>query len=281
MAGEALRIREVRGIDRIVGECLELWFDAQAWQTHLLREGARLLGLRVGLAAEMLDFQPGQKPRILSAIEYGWDSDRQRDVFLNSSAPHGPEPFSVSPVDMRFRSLLGARRAATRVRQDLISDRDWFNHMIYNDVHRPAGMDEIAYSAIRLASSSRYSVLAFGGDESRPGGRQRRALALLHREIMRRTGKRLAGWSDIGRHSLSPRQQEVFDLLLTGMDEKSIVARLHRSRSTVTQHISAIYAQFNVTSRTELLAMMLCRSRGNRRAASVQCTLPHRDIDPA
>ncbi|MEX2389761.1 MAG: LuxR C-terminal-related transcriptional regulator [Phycisphaeraceae bacterium] len=258
MTSHALRIREVRRIDRIVGECLELWFDATAWQTHLLREAARLLDLRVGLLAEIDDFDPGQTPRLVTAIEHGWDDAKQRAAFFNSAAPGGNEPFGISPVDLRFRDLLKPRRAVTRTRSDLIANADWLEHFIYLDIHRPAGMDDFAYSAIRQ-SRSRVNVLALGGDESQPGPRQRKALALLHREIASRMGRKLATMHDPGRHRLTPRQREVFDLLITDASECDIMTSLKRSRSTITQHVAAIYDHFHVNSRSQLLANLLHR----------------------
>jgi DNA-binding CsgD family transcriptional regulator len=256
MGSESLRVRDIRGVDRVVGECVELWSDPVAWQTHLLREGAKLVGLRVGLYADLRDFDLGQRPQIVSAIDHGWESPAQAAAFFDSRRPGGTEPFGVSPVDLGFRAALGPRRAVTRVRSDLIGDDAWHRDLIYNEVHRPAAMDEIAYSAVRRGGS-RFSVLAFGGADRAPAGRQRRVLALLHHEIARRVGSRLTTWTDAGPHRLSDRQREVYALLIEGLDEKTICRRLGRARSTVTEHIAAIYAAFGVQTRSELMAYII------------------------
>jgi DNA-binding CsgD family transcriptional regulator len=257
LSTDRLQIRHVRAVDRIVHECLDLWSDAEAWQTHLLREGAALVGLRVGLFADLKYFGPDEETQIVSAIEHGWESERQRLRFFASASPDGPKPFAVSPVDLQFRQVLASRNATTRVRSDLMENDRWFNHWVYHDVHRPADMHEVAYSAIRGEDRDRVTVLAFGGSDAVPGGRQRRMLALLHHQIARHARRRLATFSDPGPHHLTPRQREVYDLLLTGASERAIALRLKRSRSTITEHIAAIYALFGVTSRIELMARLL------------------------
>ena len=259
LPSERLRISDVRAVDRLVGECLELWSDPVAWQTHLLAEAARLLGLRVGLCAELSDFDVGQTPKIVAALEHGWDGDKQRRAFMNSATPGGPDPFSASPIDVRFRELLGPRRALTRARGDLMSDAAWREQPVFHETHRPAGMDEVLYSAVRSQRGDGVSLLAFGGDESTPGPRQRKLLALLHHEIARRHGKRLALGCDPGPHRLSPRQRAVYDLVIQGCDDKTIARRLHRTRSTISEHLAAIYAEFGVNGRVELLAQLLRR----------------------
>lgn len=257
LSTDRLRIRDVRAVDRIVHECLEQWSDAEAWQKHLLREGAQLIGLRVGLFADLKHFGPGQKTQFVSAVEHGWESEKQRLTFFASNSPNGPEPFGVSPVDLRFREVLLPRNAVTRVRGDLMEDDRWLNHWVYHDVHAPADMHEVAYSAMRGDDPDRVTILAFGGSESKPGGRQRRMLALLHHQIARHARQRLTSFADPGPHQLTPRQREVYDLLLTGASERAIAQHLKRSRSTVTQHIAAIYTHFGVATRIELMARQL------------------------
>lgn len=257
MPSDRLRVRDVRAIDQIVHDCLDLWSDASAWQTHLLRAGAELIGLRVGLFAELRNFGPHEKPQFISAIEHGWASEKQRLSFFCSTSPKGPEPFGISPVDLRFRDELAPRRAATRVRSDLMDDAGWLDHWVYRDIHRPADMHEVAYSAVHTDDPGRVSILAFGGSESKPGARQRRMLALLHHQIARHARSRLVTFTEPGPHHLTSRQREVYDLLVTGASERAIARTLNRSRSTVTQHIAAIYAHFGVTSRIELLAYLL------------------------
>lgn len=56
---------------------------------------------------------------------------------------------------------------------------------------------------------------------------------------------------------LTASQQKVYDLLLAGVSEADIAARLSRSVNTVHTHVSAIYCLCGVHSRAELLAREL------------------------
>jgi DNA-binding CsgD family transcriptional regulator len=53
--------------------------------------------------------------------------------------------------------------------------------------------------------------------------------------------------------ALSPAQLRVMHLLIEGLPEKAIAGRLYLSPNTVHSHISAIYRQLDVHSRSELL----------------------------
>ncbi|TWT88265.1 Bacterial regulatory protein, luxR family [Pseudobythopirellula maris] len=56
---------------------------------------------------------------------------------------------------------------------------------------------------------------------------------------------------------LSKAQRAVLDLALKGMTEKQIAVRLHRSHHTVHSHLRSIYRRYKVSSRAELLALLL------------------------
>ena len=52
---------------------------------------------------------------------------------------------------------------------------------------------------------------------------------------------------------VSPAQQKVLELLLTGLTEPQIAERIGRSRHTVHDHTKAIYAALNVSNRVQLV----------------------------
>jgi len=56
--------------------------------------------------------------------------------------------------------------------------------------------------------------------------------------------------------TLTPRQREVLQLLLDGLGEKEIAAKLMISRHTVHNHIKALHRAYGVASRGELLARL-------------------------
>ncbi len=64
---------------------------------------------------------------------------------------------------------------------------------------------------------------------------------------------------------LSPAQQDVLKLALTGASEKQIARRLHRSYHTVHSHLRAIYQAYGVSSRAELMARFIdAKTQGDR-----------------
>lgn len=58
-------------------------------------------------------------------------------------------------------------------------------------------------------------------------------------------------------HDLTPREQEVLELMVEGLNNPDIADRLIVSRSTVKFHVSSILSKLNVTSRTEAVALAL------------------------
>jgi pSer/pThr/pTyr-binding forkhead associated (FHA) protein len=69
---------------------------------------------------------------------------------------------------------------------------------------------------------------------------------------------------------LSEAQRRVFDLVLMGMAEKGVAARLGISQHTVHNHLRAIYKALSVHSRAELMASVLTERRevGGRAAST-------------
>ena len=53
---------------------------------------------------------------------------------------------------------------------------------------------------------------------------------------------------------LTTREREVFALLLQGLSNTAIAARMHRSERTVEHHVAAVFAKLGVNSRAELMA---------------------------
>ena len=61
------------------------------------------------------------------------------------------------------------------------------------------------------------------------------------------------------RAELAPQQQRVLAQLLEGESVASIAASLHLSRSTVRNHLCAVYAKAGVHSQAELIAFVAGR----------------------
>ena len=64
---------------------------------------------------------------------------------------------------------------------------------------------------------------------------------------------------------LTPRQNQVVTLVLTGMNNKEIARALGISLGTVKQHLHAVFEQTGIRSRTRLIAVY--QERLERRAS--------------
>jgi DNA-binding CsgD family transcriptional regulator len=57
-------------------------------------------------------------------------------------------------------------------------------------------------------------------------------------------------------HTLSARQREVAELLVSGPRTDEIAAQLHISHNTLHDHVKAIFAKLGVQGRAELMALV-------------------------
>ena len=76
------------------------------------------------------------------------------------------------------------------------------------------------------------------------------------KDVLRPTGRRLPPRRAGGWEVLSPRETEVANMVLSGLDHKQIAAQLFLSPATVRIHISRVLAAFGVSSRVALLAQL-------------------------
>ena len=75
-------------------------------------------------------------------------------------------------------------------------------------------------------------------------------------------------------YGLSPREQEVLDILAEGRTDRDIAARLFISERTVHVHVRRILAKLGVSSRTEAAGVAI-------RQGLVPAELPERAVAPA
>ena len=86
-------------------------------------------------------------------------------------------------------------------------------------------------------------------------------MSFFHAELARLIGRSLVSATELSPDGLSPRLRQTLACLLDGDSEKQLAARLGLSRATVHQYVTALYRHFGVTSRAQLLALMIKRIR--------------------
>ena len=257
---QRLRLREVRNVFRLIGECRELGADPNGWWLHLLQGAARLTGAQVGVGGEIRITPDG--PQMLRPIDFGWAGERERASFLRYQAEN------CLASDHLFARFVERLRRAGRVtvrRDQLIPDSEWYRSVHFNEYVRVCGIDHNLVS-LHAASQVAPASLSLINVYRSPGERafDRRSLRLVHllqRELCPRIGRQLASAREPSAADLAPRARETLQCLLDGDSAKQAASRLRISHETVNQYVKTIYRHFGVNSRGELLALWARRDR--------------------
>ena len=239
-------------------ECLALWADPDAWQTHLLRRAAKLADCRVGLCYEVADTPAEPAAQLLSATDIGWLDAGERRALLEGISL---QKLSYSPLWVRMTQAMSRDHPLTQRQNRLIGDREWFASEIYDRFVRPSHIGPGIMSAIWMPHRSNWSIWCLTNDRSDGplSDRQEQLVAELHKVIAPLIGTRLCAAHQRSIGGLSARRRDVLSLLLAGQTEKEIASRLFRSRGAVHEHVTGLYKHFAVTSRAELAAYFINR----------------------
>jgi DNA-binding CsgD family transcriptional regulator len=254
-----------RALIRLFGEAREHADDAAARHDHILTGLGRLFDAQLCASVVDADFHRAGRGQIVEIRELGWgnDSDRQRfvDVHMERGAAVHP---CVASLMTRSASLPAAE-VMTALRSDLVEDRDWYRTPFVQDCMRPCRYDDVLLSVRATGVPHQIQGLAFhrAWGAGHFSDTDRLLLELFHREGYRL----LERWTRSGDHaiseSLTPRQRDTLECLLSGASEKETARRLGLSPHTVHVHVKALYRAFEVRTRAELLARFSGR-RGAR-----------------
>jgi len=260
-----LRLGDIESVFQLVGECRELWADADAWQIHLLQGACRLTGTAVGHYNEQRLAPDLQSTEILDeSFCGGWRDAAARDCMFrmyDDARARNVNRAAFFPrcAQLAGQALLG--QDATALRQQMRTDRDWYRSDIFNEYRRPAYVDGFILSFSMNSMTGSVVMVTTNQDVSDPQPTPHAAetLSLLTRQIAPLVGTVLTTRRQHGLRGLSPRQRQTLDRLLAGDSEKEIASRLALSRTTVHEYIGALYRHFDVTTRGELMAYFLRR----------------------
>ena len=256
-----LRLRDVRCVYRLIGECRDLGDDAPTWRSHMLRELAKLLEAQVGVAVEA-EGDCWENLEAYAAISLGWPDETAKSLFWKFVQEEDPDDDPLYRGMMQ--GLRNGRTLMTRTRPQLLDNQLWYRCFHFNEYRKLGRMNECLYSygALREVGNIEVSVLEL----HRPLGerpfirRERRLLHLFHRELIPLVGRQLASSGDPTVSELSPRLRQTLELLLQGRSEKDVSHELGLSRATVHEYVTAVYRHFGVHSRSELLARWIPRN---------------------
>lgn len=258
MPSSQISVRDAREVFEIVGECRELWADPRAWRRHLLQRIAALTNCRVAFSMEVCDENGSIGERVISAEDVGWDTESERRTVLEGLTY---EPLAFSPLWTSFTRAMARRSELTALQPALIDTPRWQASEMYDRYVRPTRIGEGLMSAVRVSGTGIWDHWCICNDRADhpPGARERRLVSLLHDEITRLIGRELTTWRDRSVEGLSARRRDVLRLLLDGRSEKAIASAMHRSTTSVHEHMAYLYRHFGVNGRAELAAHFLRR----------------------
>lgn len=250
---QRIRLRDLRAVYLLVGECCEVGGEPIAWHLRAFEGLRKLLGIRVGLAnMSSQGIRAFNYQTLLGEIDWGWDDDQERQTLM--SYERGDSVYS-DPTFVNFCRLSG--KLIVRRREQLVDDVAWHGCPHFNEYYRRSGVDNGIYmmSIPRRESGIRMHVMnLFRSLEDRDFSiRDSRISWLFFREIRRLLGTKLVPFGHLVPCGLSRRLREVLALLAEGLSEKQIARELSISPHTTHDYVKELHRRFKVSSRSELL----------------------------
>jgi len=249
-----VRLKDLRAIYLLVGECCEVGSDPYAWHMRAFEGLRRIVGFQFGAAAmtgrDINDFHFNST---LGAIGWGYTDEQQKRLhqeYMQSDLHRS------DPTFLPFLQLGGS--LITRRREEVVEDEQWYNSVHFNEHFRLAHLDDGLFAAafpnqgtgVNLHSLLLYRPL---GDR-RFSVRDRRIIWLFLREIRRLLGTKLMPFGPTNPYGLSPRMRQVLALLAEGQSEKQVAESLKLSPHTDHDYVKMLHRRLGVSNRGELLA---------------------------
>ena len=252
-----LRVHEVRDAYRLIGECRDVGSDPALWHRRMFEGLSRLIGAPAVSGGEGKWFRPHRAAEAVSAFGIGFDA--------HASALYRAYMRDVTPGrDPVFRALQEITGPlVTLTRRQLVSDALWYRSIVWNDYHRPVGIDDRLTSVYQSGDAGAVSVIALhrGVGERQFSQREQQLMRFFHGELGRLIGRSLVSGIEPSPDKLPPRLRQTLACLLEGDSEKQVAARLGLSRATTHQYVMALYRRFRVGSRPQLLAHFIRRKQ--------------------
>ena len=266
-----LRTSDIGEVFQLLGECRELWSDAEAWQHHLLRGACRLTGTAIGTYTESWLSSDRTWTQIFDETSYGWHDSAAQEAYQRVLTEH-PDRVSYLRRVYRLAALAmdGREDEATMLRPEMRSNADWYRSEMYNRYVEPADLDGFVMSfALNRHTGNLVTLHLAQHTSDRPPNQHAKSITMLiARQLAPLVGVTLATRRQRGRHGLTRRLRQTLDALLEGQSEKQVASNMGISNPTVHEYVSAIYRHFGVASRGELMAYFL-RRKPETRSTSV------------
>jgi DNA-binding CsgD family transcriptional regulator len=193
---------------------------------------------------------PTKTPISVGLVHEGL-SDEQLAGWLQASQ----SPTCPPPEDAPLTDIAVTGQHFTRIRQQVVSDNDWYSHPAIVKHRLAVGLDHFLYSVYPIDEPDMYSAIGMfryrGREPFTP--LQAKIAHILLSEV------KWLHYADLPREEgryvpkLTPRQRVVLIMLIEARDKDEIARLLHISPHTAKDHIKAVYQHFEVSSQLELI----------------------------
>ena len=251
---QRLRLKELRALYLLVGECRELGADPIAWRMHMQQGLCELLDGQITVYTESACVAPpGTKDWLRRDIhlDYGFPTDSDRAAMMRLYENDSPmiegsaftEEFAANPAPVHVVR-----------RQTNVPDRDWYNGFFFNEYIQPAHQDDALILRLRRGNEIHLLVIQREIGAPRFERRQVRLGKLFALEWANSFGTTLAPRDGFSLRDIPPRLREVLACLMQGDSEKQAALRLNISQHTLHDYVKQLHQRCGVQNRGQLLA---------------------------
>jgi DNA-binding NarL/FixJ family response regulator len=251
-----VRAADVSELLRLFRASIEL-ADQPDENGHVLLNGLlRIIGATVGAFVLSSDYRPHGAAGVVREVTLGFDDPAQRRM-LELYRGHGGKIDPMIVAHMKTTGYLRTGAVATRVRQELVPDHEWYRSSAFEHIRSPARLDDTILSARGTDAKGVVDAVFIAREvgAARFEAEDRNLVAIFHEEIG------LIYEATVER-TLTERQRQTLRLLVDGATEKQIAARLRLSAHTVHHYVAALYRAFAVTNRAQLIARLRSSASG-------------------
>jgi len=249
-----VRLKQLRAIYLLVGECCEVGSDPYAWHMRAFEGLREIIGFQfgaTGMTGQGID--SFHFNTMLGAMGWGYTDEQQKRLHeeYTQSDLHWSDP-----TFLPFLQLSGGAIIARR-REEVASDAVWYGSEHFNEHFRVAHLDDGLFAASfpdqETGVNLHHLLLYRPLNDMAFSPRDRRILWLFLREIRQLLGTKLTPFGPPNPHGLSPRMRQVLALLVEGQSEKQVADSLKISPHTVHDYVKMLHRRLGVSNRAELL----------------------------
>lgn len=250
----AVRSQEVLAAATLARETREVAASGGEWHRHLADGLLKVFPSQVSCVPEV-EILDGGVMVLHKSVQGGHIDDADRQKFLSYMSD--PDPDAADPT---IAKLIQANDRVVCVRrEDMVRDEKWYASKHFNEFRRPAGLNHVMFGFVPTGKNRwRVGIGLHRAHNDRPFSAT--APIIFHivcegiSELCRKVGPPVSRLD-----AVPPRRRQVLERLLMGDSERLAASALAMTQHAVHAHVKALYRQFGVGSRGELLARFIER----------------------